>query len=147
MEKQKQTTVVHRVRLGERQRAPHKTAQPLAQNIVETFDMTSLPIAFACRPMLLGGKHLRVRLPEVRVQNSPLVPLRDALPQKAARLLASVPNSVGHNLARSSALSQPHPAFVPAPMDERPYVVHLQHVSLLSLRQRLFQRRQQCGFF
>lgn len=147
MKKQKQAVLVHRVRLGKRQRAPHKTAQSLTQNVVEPFNMTRLPLTFTRRPMLFCGKHLGIRLPEVGEQKAPLVAFRDALPQNAARLLASIPDGVSDDLPRSSALSQPDPTFVSPVVNERPHLVHLQHVTLFGLRQRLLQGRQARGFF
>lgn len=80
MEKQKQTVLVHGIGLGERQRASHKAAQALTQNVVEPFNMACLPCTFTPCAMLLFGQNLCIGRPKVREQNTPFVALRNTLP-------------------------------------------------------------------
>ncbi len=93
---------MHHIRLGERKRAPHKAAHPLAQNVVETLDMTGLTLAFVGRSMTLCGQDLRVSVPEIRVEHSFLIGLGHTGPEQSASLVAAITNSIGHDLTGSA---------------------------------------------
>lgn len=147
MEEQQQIIFMHGVRLRKRERLADKAAQSLSERVVETLNMAGLPIAFARRTMLCFWQHFGVSLPEIREHHTPLVSLGHTLPHQAAGGFNSVADGIGHNLARSPALSKPHPSLVSSVMDERPHLVHLQHVFLLSLDQCLLERWPCRGFF
>ena len=147
VEEQEQAVLVHRIGLGEGQRAPHEPRHPLAQDVVEALDVAGLALAFARRPVLLLGQHFCVGRPEVRVEQARPVGLRDALPEQAAGGFAPTADDVGDDLARPAALGEPDPALVPAPPDERPEFIEFQRVSLLGSDQRLGERRERPGFF
>ena len=118
---------MHQVALGERERLPNEAPQSLAQDVVEALNVTRLAVAFARGFVLFIRKYLLVSLPKVAVQQAPLVPLRDALPEQAACFFAATADGIGHDLASAPTLSRPNPAFVLAPLYKRPHFV--QHIS------------------
>ena len=160
MQEQPQTNLVHLIALRERKRAPHKPRHPLAQNAVEALDVAGLPCALTRRLMLSFGQNLGIRRPKIGVQQAALIRGRYALPQQAALIrgryalpqqaasgFAAVANRIGHDLAGSAALGQPHPALVFAEPHEGPHLVEFQHVIRLGWHQGLAQGRKLARFF
>lgn len=128
VQKHPQTYLVHLVTFRERERLPDEPPQALTHDVVEALNVAGLAFAFARRLMLLVRQHLLVSLPEVAIKESFFVRLGDAFPQQGARFLAAVANDKSDDLPCSSALGQPNPAFVLAPIDKRPHLIEFENV-------------------
>lgn len=96
---------MHHITFRERERLSHKPSHALTDDVVEAFNMASLPLTFARGLMLLIRQHLLVGFPKVAVKQAALVPLRNALPQKRTGRFAAVANGIGNNLPGAAALS------------------------------------------
>lgn len=95
------------VGLREGQPLPSEAGQSLANVQVPPLQMGGLAAAFLRRPVRLAGEDLLVGLPQVAKATAPAVALRDALPQSAAALCASVSDEEGHHLPRAPAQGNP----------------------------------------
>ena len=84
VQEQEQAPPVHFGTLAEGQALANKTTQPLAQGVVEAFDMVGLPAVFANSVMMSLRHNLSISLPEVRVGSLVAVTRRNALPKTTA---------------------------------------------------------------
>ena len=101
-------------------------------------------------PVLTHRQLVGVTPPKVGVEAAKAVRCWDAALQQAAGCIIAVANGIGQHLARAATQSKPDPAFVFALLHKRPQFIQLQHLlqqGMLGRQQRLFQRREQIGFF
>jgi hypothetical protein len=138
MNEQRQTSIVHRPALRERQCFSHQPTHPLPQRIVPPFHMVRQARLLTDRFMLIRRDHRLVCLPEVRVTQRPLVPTRHRPPQPLARVLATVARHERHNLPGYGTECDPHPALVVLVMHERPEFVEFKYTILEGRRDERF---------
>lgn len=111
-QEQPQATLVHQLRLAERERLSHEPRQALPERGVEPLDVAGLAAAIVTGDVLTLRHHLLARLPKVRERQHMTQPARDTLPEQAASLVATVADSVGNDLAHAAAQGQPNPPLV-----------------------------------
>src|SRR5688500_9814898 len=91
------TDVIGRL-FRERERLSNQSAAPLAQCLVEAFNMRGLATLLANRSMALEGQNSRIGLPEIGVTDGTLtIDGRKAGPQLACRRFGSCANRNTHN--------------------------------------------------
>src|SRR5712692_10853172 len=90
MEKEAQTSIMHKQRFGERKRLANKTSQTLSQRVIPALHMCRFSCFLSYRCMLLFGNHCLVGFPKVGVAMPATIGLRNGFPQCAAGLFASI---------------------------------------------------------
>jgi hypothetical protein len=112
----------------ERERLSNQPTAPLAQRVVEPFDMTGLAALLANGSMALGWQNGCIGLPEIRVADRTLtVDGRKRGPQPACRRFGSCSNRHTHNLASLAIDGQPNPFLAPLVANERPQLITFQN--------------------
>ena len=130
MHEQRQTSVVHRPALRERQRLANEPTHPLPQRVVPPLHVVRFSALLTDRFVLLRRNHRPVRLPKIRVTQCLLVPTRHGPPQPLARTLAAVARHERHDLPGHGTQRNPHPAFVVLIVHERPEFVEFERAIL-----------------
>ncbi len=130
------------VRLGKGQGFADEAGQPLAQRIVPAFHVSGLTTFFAYAAMCFIGKDLAVCLPEVVESQTPLVLVRNLVPQVPTGLFAAVANHESDDLARAATNRRPQPSFSALFQHERSGFIKFKHVVGLGGQQGILEVRQ-----
>ena len=109
MEKEAQTSFMHKQRFGERKRLANKTSQTLSQRIIPALYMCRFSCFLSYRCMLLFWNHCLVDFPKVGVAMPSPIGLRNGFPQCAAGLFTSISYGICHYLSCLSTQRYPDP--------------------------------------
>ncbi len=139
--------------LGERERFPNHSSDPLTQGIVPALHVCSFTGLFANTQVLGFGKNAGISLPKVAEGTAVAVGVGYPIPKLFAGRLAPVPVDVGHYLPRPAAFMtfrlqcRPCPHFVAPLLDITADLIKLQYVAGPCLGQAVRHRRQPLEFF
>ncbi len=151
MEKEAQTSFMHKQRFGERKRLANKTSQTLSQRVIPALDMCRFSCFLSYRCVLLFWNHCLVGLPKVGVAMPSLVGLRNGFLQGAAGLFTSISYCIGHHLSRLSTQRYPDPRLLGLLEHKWPQVIQFQYrgICIISIghHQRFAQGGQLVCFF
>ncbi len=109
MEKEAQTSIMHKQRFGERKRLANKTSQTLSQRVIPALHMCRFSCFLSYRCMVLFWNHCLVGFPKVGVAMPCTIGLRNGFPQCAAGFFASISYCICHHLSRLSTQRYPDP--------------------------------------
>ncbi len=90
MEKEAQTSIMHKQRFGERKRLANKTSQTLSQRVIPALHMCRFSCFLSYRCMLLFWNHCLVGFPKIGVAMPSTIGLRNGFPQPAAGFFTSI---------------------------------------------------------
>ena len=112
MKKEKQTGLVHDLRLGKRQCHTDKTSQTLSERVIPPLHMGSFSGLFAHRRAPLLRDDRSIDFQKIRKAMALAILLGNGLPQPLARLFAPIPNRIGDYLPRRATQGNPNPGVV-----------------------------------
>lgn len=138
--------IQHVLALGKRERFTHQTTQPLAQGVIQAFDVSGVPSLFADH-LMRGRWQTGVSAPKIAVADAALIGRRQLAPQALTRLRTAVPDEKREDLPRPATLHNPDAPLLFFHSNKGEEFIHLQLIAGLPFNERGLQRRERLGFF